>query len=124
MIDALKRIAKNEYTIFTAPDNHTYDDCGLPIARLPSAPKTIVEFARTRLFPSAKNGILGGAEIVIAPIYTTRLLAMRLPFVFTLHDLQERYLRKLHLGAAPLAKGIKWCFIAYRGGHHLRIRPR
>ena len=89
-IDALRRIKKNKYTIFTSATNHSYDDLGLPIVRLPCAGRTIVEILRTRLLPG-DGGMFSGMEKLIAPIYSTCLLATRKPFVFTLHDLQEKY---------------------------------
>jgi glycosyltransferase involved in cell wall biosynthesis len=91
MIDALRRIKKNKYTIFTSATNHSYDDLGLPIVRLPSAARTVVEILRTRLLPMNGGGIFSDMEKLIAPIYSTRLLASRQPFLFTLHDLQEKY---------------------------------
>lgn len=91
MIEALRRIKKNKYTIFTSASNHSYDDLGLPIARLPSAGWTILEILRTRLLPGKRGGLFSEVEKLIAPIYSTRLLASRRPFLFTLHDLQEKY---------------------------------
>lgn len=91
MIDALKRIAKNQYTIFTSKDNHAYDDIGLPVRRLPSVARAITGIACATLLPGRRGGVFSDVEKVIAPIYTTRLLASRPPFVFTLHDMQERY---------------------------------
>jgi len=90
-IDALRRVKKNKYTIFTTATNHSYDDLGLPIVRLPSVGRTIFEILRTRLLPGTGGGLFSEAEKLIAPIYSTRLLASRRPFLFTLHDLQEKY---------------------------------
>jgi glycosyltransferase involved in cell wall biosynthesis len=90
MIDALRRIRKNRYTIFTYANNHSYDALGLPVRGLPSAGRTIVELVRANLFGGERR-LFSEVDKVIAPIYTTRLLASRRPFVFTLHDLQERY---------------------------------
>lgn len=90
MIDALRRIAKNRYTIFTTVDNHAYDALGLPVRRLPSVVGTIAA-AFARVMPGRRGGLFSDMEKVIAPIYSTRLLASRRPFVFTLHDMQERY---------------------------------
>jgi len=91
MIDALRRIKKHEYTIFTTKSNRSYDDLGIPIVRLPSAGRTILEILRTRLQLGDGRGLFAGVEKLIAPIYSTRLLASRQPFLFTLHDLQEKY---------------------------------
>jgi len=91
MIDALRRIPKHQYTIFTSSTNHSYDSLGLPIRRLPSAIRTIAEIARIRILPRGAGGLFSEVDKVIAPIYSTRLLASRRPFVFTLHDLQDKY---------------------------------
>jgi glycosyltransferase involved in cell wall biosynthesis len=91
MIEALRRIKKHKFTIFTSAGNHSYDDLGLPIVRLPSTGRTIVEFLRMRLLPGKGGGLFSEVEKLIAPIYSTRLLASRRPFLFTLHDLQEKY---------------------------------
>jgi glycosyltransferase involved in cell wall biosynthesis len=91
MIDALRKIRKNRYTIFTAGKNHSYDDLGLPVRRLPSAGSTLIELARASLSASKRGRLFSEVDVVIAPIYSTRLLASSRPFLFTLHDLQERY---------------------------------
>jgi glycosyltransferase involved in cell wall biosynthesis len=92
MIKALMRIPDHEYVIFTDADNRHYDHLGLPVRAVPSAIGTAFRIARSRLFPFEGSDIFDAAEIVIAPIYSMRLLATRHPFVFTLHDLQERHL--------------------------------
>lgn len=91
MIEALRRIKKHKFTIFTSASNHSYDDLGLPIVRLPSTGRTIVEILRMRLLPGKGGGLFPEVEKLIAPIYSTRLLATRRPFLFTLHDLQDKY---------------------------------
>jgi glycosyltransferase involved in cell wall biosynthesis len=91
MIDALRKIQKHSYTIFTTQENHCYDDLGLPIRRLPSAWHSLLTVIWTRLHPGANDGLFGDMEKLISPIYSTRLLASRRPFLFTLHDMQERY---------------------------------
>lgn len=87
LIEAVRRLPPQRYacTVFTAADNHEYDDLGVPIVRLPST--FMVMFARllgVRLF--------GDVDKVIAPVYSLKLLASRRPFTFTLHDLQEKHL--------------------------------
>jgi glycosyltransferase involved in cell wall biosynthesis len=91
MIDALRRVRKNTYTIFTAENNHSYDELGLPIRRLPSAIRSMLAFLRSRVLPGNGEDVFAGMDKLIAPIYSTRLLASRRPFLFTLHDLQEKY---------------------------------
>jgi glycosyltransferase involved in cell wall biosynthesis len=91
MIDALLRIPGNRYTIFTTSDNHAYDNLGAPVVRMPSFLPALVRGVGRRLTVSGRMGLFGEVDKVIAPIYTTRLLASRRPFAFTLHDLQEKH---------------------------------
>jgi glycosyltransferase involved in cell wall biosynthesis len=91
MIDALRRIPSHSYTIFTVTDNHFYDDLGVPIVRLPGALASLLTVLWSNLVPGRPAALFSEVDVVIAPIYTTRLLASRRPFVFTIHDLQERY---------------------------------
>ena len=91
MIEALRGIRKNRYTIFTSAANHSYDSLGFPVRRLPSAGRTMIELLRASLTSGKKGRLFSEVDKVIAPIYTTRLLASQRPFLFTLHDLQERY---------------------------------
>ena len=86
MIEALKLLPADRYrtTLYTTADNAEYDDCGLAIVRLPGA----LAIATARL---AGRDPFAGEDAVLAPIYSTCLLATRLPFAFTLHDLQEKH---------------------------------
>jgi glycosyltransferase involved in cell wall biosynthesis len=86
MIEALRLLAPDRYrcVVYTPEDNHEYDAAGLPIVRLPRSVRMLARALRGELF--------GDSTIVVAPIYSLWLLAARQPFVFTLHDLQERYL--------------------------------
>lgn len=89
-IEALRRIGSIECTIFTEADNHSYDHLGLPLERLPSAPVGLWR-AIGRLLGLRSLGLFSRMDVVIAPIYTTYLMASAPPFAFTLHDLQEKY---------------------------------
>ncbi len=90
-IDALRRIPNNTYSIYTSADNDSYDNLGVPIVRIPGALKSLLAVIWTTLTPRRRGVLFSEVDLVIAPIYTTRLLACRRPFVFTIHDLQERY---------------------------------
>jgi glycosyltransferase involved in cell wall biosynthesis len=91
MIDALRRIPDKTYSIYTTADNHSYDDLGIPILRIPRAAKSLLTGIRVKLLPGQRGGLFSEVDLIVAPIYTTLLLASRRPFVFTIHDLQERY---------------------------------
>jgi glycosyltransferase involved in cell wall biosynthesis len=92
MIEALRRLEEHEYTIFTAPDIHWYDQLGLPVVRLPSAIPTAARIAAGSCGLSRRFGLFSKMDKVIAPIYSPYLLASAAPFAFTLHDLQEKHL--------------------------------
>src|SRR5208282_819227 len=76
MIDALRRIRTNQYTIFTPPSNHSFDALGLPIVRLPSAVRTIAKWGLSRVMGNQAD-LFVGVDKLIAPIYTTYVLASR-----------------------------------------------
>lgn len=86
MIEALSRLPNDRFiwTIFSWPGNSEYDDLGMPIVRLARLGSLIT--ARI-----AGQDPFADVDKVIAPIYSTILLATRRPFAFTLHDLQERH---------------------------------
>jgi glycosyltransferase involved in cell wall biosynthesis len=85
MIEALRLRSQDRYrcVVYTTIDNHEYDEVGLPVVRLPG---------RLRLLWQAACGdLFSESTIVVAPIHSLLLLIARRPFIFTLHDLQERY---------------------------------
>jgi glycosyltransferase involved in cell wall biosynthesis len=91
MIEALHRIPGYRYTIFTTRRNHAYDKLGSPIVRLPSVLPALCRWGGVTFGMSKWLGLFAQVDKLIAPIYTTYLLASRRPFAYTLHDLQERY---------------------------------
>jgi glycosyltransferase involved in cell wall biosynthesis len=97
-VEALRRLPQHRYTIYTTARNRAYDHLGLPIIRLPGPAATSGHFA-ARLASGSHSGLFCEVEKVIAPIYTTYLLASCRPFVFTLHDLQEKHLPHLFTSA-------------------------
>ncbi len=98
MIEALKLLPPKRYrlTLHTTADNACYDDCGLAIVRMPEPARLVASRWLRGIDP------FEDADCVIAPIYSTILLATRKPFVFTLHDLQEKHYPE-HFGAATRA---------------------
>jgi len=89
MIEALKLIPDHEYTLFVPAANDAYATLGLPILTLPPTVSAAWRPIARALLPSF--GLFQGVDKVIAPIYSPHLLSSSRPFVFTLHDLQERY---------------------------------
>ena len=95
MIEALKLLPRESYrlTIHTRADNACYDDCGITIVRLQHSLSLTTSRWLFGVDPFAR------ADCVVSPIYSTILLTTRKPFVFTLHDLQEKHYPK-HFGIA------------------------
>lgn len=91
MISALKQLDNVQCEIFTTRGNHEYDELGLPVNRLPEPARVIVGMVKNILLPSVKDSVFGRMDMMISPIYSTYLLASAVPFVFTLHDLQEKH---------------------------------
>src|SRR5271166_6527584 len=91
MIEALRLIPEHRYTLFTTNANHWYDDLGLPVKRLPGTMNVLGDVVARHLKSKTTSGLFSEVEKVIAPIYSTYLLASSRAFAFTLHDLQEEY---------------------------------
>ena len=91
MIEALKGLPEVHLTLFVPYGNEAYVDLGLPLVRLPGFGVAIGQMIRRGLGASGSVDDFSGIDLLVAPIYTTRLLSFGRPFVYTLHDLQERY---------------------------------
>jgi glycosyltransferase involved in cell wall biosynthesis len=91
MIEALRLLPEYRYTLYTTKSNHWYDDLGLPIVRLPGPAGVISSMAARKSNSNGSSGLFSEVDKVIAPIYSTCLLASSRAFAFTLHDLQEEY---------------------------------
>jgi len=89
MIEALRLLPDNQYTLFVSSANDSYAHLGLPVTTLPSGAAAACRGMFRSVAPSL--GLFREVDKVIAPIYSPYLLASGRPFVFTLHDLQERY---------------------------------
>jgi glycosyltransferase involved in cell wall biosynthesis len=87
MLQALGRLPSERYafTVHTQADNHEYDGAGFPVVHLPEPRQIVAGLVLGRK-------LFADADVVLAPIYSTALLASAAPFAFTLHDLQERHL--------------------------------
>jgi glycosyltransferase involved in cell wall biosynthesis len=91
MIEALRLLPEYRFTLYTTKTNHWYDDLGLPIVRLPGPAGVISRMATRKSNSKGPSGLFSEVDKVIAPIYSTCLLASSRAFAFTLHDLQEEY---------------------------------
>ena len=114
MIEALKRLPARDYrlTLYTTADNFEYDDLGLPIVRLPGG----LSIAARRL---RGRDPFESEDCVIAPIYSTILLATGRPFAFTLHDLQEKHYPQYFSLAARIWRHITNRLLTARAGRIL-----
>jgi glycosyltransferase involved in cell wall biosynthesis len=97
MIDALRWLPAGRYalTIFTTAANQHYDQLGLPVVKLAGGMKLAFDRLLSR-------DPFEAVDKVIAPVYSTILLATRRPFAFTLHDMQEKHFPN-HF--SPLTRG-------------------
>ncbi len=91
MIQALLRVPHYACTIYTTVGNDGYDGLNVGIVTLPRALAALSSIGLNMLHPTTRADPFSAVDVVIAPIYSSYLLATRRPFVFTLHDLQERY---------------------------------
>lgn len=103
IIDALKRDKKKSYIVFCDKEENIYDNCGLEVRKI-TIPKTnlIKKFIRVAqfLFLIRKSWFFTKNEISefldIDLFLSPQVLPyphffLNKPFVFTLHDMQERY---------------------------------
>lgn len=86
MLDALARLPKTDFQlmVFAEPNNQEYAALGLSIVAAPGMLKLIA----SRLL---RRNPYAAVDFVLAPVYSSALLACGKPFAFTLHDLQERH---------------------------------
>jgi glycosyltransferase involved in cell wall biosynthesis len=91
MIEALRHLPEHDYTIFTSVHNDAYD-LGLPLVRLPPPALAAALVAGAAAGLASRVGLFSEVDKVIAPIYSTYLLASSRPFAFTLHDLQDKHM--------------------------------
>jgi glycosyltransferase involved in cell wall biosynthesis len=85
MLEALAKLgAEYRCEVITQADNREYDTLGLSVRHLPGTPSLILN----RLVGREPFGAI---DLLIAPVYTLKLLLAKSPFAFTLHDLQEKH---------------------------------
>ena len=103
IIDALKEDITKEYVIFCNIDDNRFDQCGLEIRKVKHKKNSIFKnivnalqllfFVRKPYFFTKKElEIFGDIDIFLSPaISAYPHFYLNKPFVFTLHDMQERY---------------------------------
>jgi glycosyltransferase involved in cell wall biosynthesis len=85
MIEALaaNKPAGVELFVCTPTSGHEFEQLGVEVVRA-SGWRHLLQILTQR-------SPLQQADLVIAPVYSVLLALLRLPFIFTLHDMQERY---------------------------------
>lgn len=91
MISAYELMNDVQCEIYTTKNNHEYDALKLPIVRLPNLLRIISGYVTSFVARVKRDALFDRVDMVVSPIYSTYLLMTRRPFVFTLHDLQEKY---------------------------------
>lgn len=85
MLDALSHLpASYRVVVFVEAGNGEYDNCGFQRVTVPG----MVGLLARRIFGRNPYEL---ADVILAPVYTSMLAMCGRPFVFTLHDLQERH---------------------------------
>lgn len=107
MIEALLSVDVHEYVLYTRRNNTSFDEMGLPKRELPS----LMELAANGLF--RRRGLFAEVDKIIAPVYSTYLLASSRPFAFTVHDMQERHFPEFF---SPARRAWRW------STNHLLVR--
>jgi len=91
-IEALRTLPGWQATIYRARGSASFADLGLPIRELASSKARSVALTLLGELSGGVRDPFAGKDIVISAMYTPYLLHTRVPFVYTLHDMQERYL--------------------------------
>jgi glycosyltransferase involved in cell wall biosynthesis len=90
MVDALRQVPNIDLHLFVRHGARDYDSLRMPRSNMPNAFRTFWAILGKCLGIRGREAF-PGVDVLIAPIYTVKLLAATQPFIFTLHDLQERY---------------------------------
>ena len=92
MLHSIKKCGGFQVCIYTSRTNNCYDDLGLPVRRLDLSRFELLRLAGSSLAGLKLRDPFVEEDLLLAPIYSPVLLHTNVPFAFTLHDLQERYL--------------------------------
>lgn len=92
MIEALRGLAEWDITVFGRDDCPQYRSLGLPVRSVSGSTRDSLSLAVRHAAGLKLVEPFADFDLVIAPIYGTILLHTCKPFIFTLHDMQERYL--------------------------------
>lgn len=92
MIDALCTLQGWQKTIYRNHGSDHYANFGLATRDVASTKASAVTLGLMDKLSLVAEDPFAGEDVVIATMYSPHLLHTRAPFVYTLHDLQERYL--------------------------------
>lgn len=91
MLQALRHTTGFNITLYGDPQNADFAESGFPISRFSeSRAQQFAALAAHRLRIKLSDPFVA-EDLLLAPIYSLALLHTSKPFVYTLHDLQERY---------------------------------
>ena len=90
MIEALYTLREHRFTIYSAHGVNELHRFGLPIVPLPGLVRAFSR-AAAGSWRASGDKLFTQVEKVIAPIYSPYLALSNRPYIFTLHDLQEKY---------------------------------
>ena len=103
IIDALKRDKTKIYIIFCNEDENIYDNCGLEVRKVTKPKSSLIEkfvrglqflffIRRSWFFTKNEIATFADVDVFLAPLSTPYPhFFINKPFVYTLHDMQERY---------------------------------
>ena len=91
IIETLKKNNSFEFVIFTNLNNYNYESFGLTIIKKDFSKKRWLLVILSFLLGLKRNKYFDNFNHIIAPIYSPFLLTTKVPYTFTLHDLQEYY---------------------------------
>lgn len=91
MIEALGETSAIRVVVYVPKGKIYFESLPVEVRRLPTVASAVGQFLLRWITGNTRERSCSGIDILIAPIYTTRLLLYGVPFIFTLHDMQERY---------------------------------
>ncbi len=91
LIESLILNKNFEFTIYTDINNPFYDNLGMQVIKYDFSKKSWPIYLLKYFFKISYNDLFKNEYAIIAPIYSPALLTTKIPFIFTLHDLQEHY---------------------------------
>lgn len=90
-LQALRHAKGLDVTVYGDPENRDFKGLGFPIKRFEESRARQFEALFSRRLRLTRPDLFVQEDVLFAPIYCLSLLHTSKPFVYTLHDLQEKY---------------------------------